>query len=45
MLYSLTMYILRIYADAMDVMRYQVAGGVDMACVYSPTTHLHQPQL
>ena len=37
MLYSLTMYIFRFYADAMDVTRYQVASGVDMACVYSPT--------
>ena len=38
-LYSL-LYILRIVADAMDVMRYQVASGVDMACVYSPTQAL-----
>ena len=37
MIYSLKMYILRFYAAAMDVMRYQVASGVDMACVYSPT--------
>ena len=37
MLYSLTMCIFRFYADAMDVMRYQVASGVDMADVHSPT--------
>ena len=40
MLYSLTMYILRFYAAAMDVMRYQVASGVDMACVYLSLIHI-----
>ena len=40
MIYSLTMYILRFYAAAMDVMRYQVASGVDIACEYSPTRAL-----